>query len=336
MMTRRLCTLMSTMALITAHVLAPVLAPALAPALAHAQGASQAAVFLTLPSSARGLALGDGWGTVVDGGDALFFNPAQLARVRGADVSASLQRYVMGTTLGAASVATPLGRGVVAFGVRFVDYGSTDEVVVSSNATPEQGVQTGAQVSAQDVALSLGYGLEFGEATRWRVGAALTWAQQHVAAVSGSAVAADVGVALTTAAGWDFSAALQNAGPRLTLGAVTAPLPLTWRVGAALPAVRTTRATLRPIVEVRQVRGDDVTGVLAAEGTWRASAQAPLLAARIGYALRSATNDRSPLSLGGGLSLGRLTVDYAYEGFELLGGATHRVGLRFAAAPPVR
>ena len=38
------------------------------------------------------------------------------------------------------------------------------------------------------------------------------------------------------------------------------------------------------------------------------------------------------MTLGGGVTLGRFTVDYAYEGFELLGGATHRVGIRYAAA----
>ncbi|MBI1810045.1 MAG: hypothetical protein HYR75_09130, partial [Gemmatimonadetes bacterium] len=119
-------------------------------------GTSRAAVFLTLPSSARALALGDALGAVADDGDALFFNPAQLARVRGLDVTASVQRYVASTTLASFAVATPLGPGAVAFGVRFLDYGSTPEVVISSADTPETGVPTGAQVSAQDLGLSLG------------------------------------------------------------------------------------------------------------------------------------------------------------------------------------
>jgi hypothetical protein len=39
------------------------------------------------------------------------------------------------------------------------------------------------------------------------------------------------------------------------------------------------------------------------------------------------------LKVGAGITLGRLQVDYAYEGFDLIGGATNRVGVRFAALP---
>ena len=295
---------------------------------------SRAAVFLTLPSSARALALGEAWGAVADDGAALFYNPAQLARVRGADVSASVQRYVAATTLASIVAATPIGPGAVAFGVRYLDYGSTPEIVIASPDIPETGVATGAQVSAQDVALSLGYGVAW--RGRLRVGAAVTWAQQHVASYSGSAVAADIGASYTLPSGWDFAAALQHAGSRLTLAAVTAPLPLTWRATIAAPAVVAERLTLRPMAEVRQWSGGPVTGVIAAEGTWRASANAPQVAARAGYAFRGTGDDRSPLTAGLGLGFGRITLDYAYEGFDLMGGATHRVGVRLSAAPRAR
>jgi hypothetical protein len=53
---------------------------------------------------------------------------------------------------------------------------------------------------------------------------------------------------------------------------------------------------------------------------------------RRGYSFRGTGDDRSPLTLGGGVTLGRFSVDYAYEGFDLLGGATHRFGVRYAAA----
>lgn len=297
---------------------------------------SRAAVFLTLPSSARALALGEAWGAVADDGAALFYNPAQLARVRGADVSASVQRYVAATTLASFVAATPIGPGAVAFGVRYLDYGSTPEIVIASPAIPETGVATGAQVSAQDVALSLGYGIGIAWGGRLRVGAAVTWAQQHVASYSGSAVAGDIGASYTLPSGWDFAAAVQNAGSRLTLAAVTASLPLTWRATVAAPVVVAERLTLRPMAEVRQWSGGPVTGVIAAEGRWRASADAPRVAARVGYAFRGTGDDRSPLTAGIGLGFGRITLDYAYEGFDLMGGATHRVGVRLSAAPRAR
>jgi hypothetical protein len=121
----------------------------------------------------------------------------------------------------------------------------------------------------------------------------------------------------------------------LRLAAVTAPLPWTWRVSFAAPAVTTGAFSLRPLAEVRQPSGGTTAGVVATEGTWHASAGGPVLSARAGYAFTGNGEDRSPLTLGGGVTLGRITVDYAYEGFDALGGATHRVGLRFAAASRV-
>ena len=303
---------------------------------AQAAGGSRAAMFLTLPSSARALALGEAWGAVADDAGALFYNPAQLARVHGTDAQASVQRYVAGTTLASVAVATPLGRGAVALGVRFLDYGSVPEMVISSSDTPETGVPTGAQVSAQDVALSLGYGYDVSMRGRLRVGASVTWAQQHVASYAGAAVVADVGAAWTAPTGWEIAAALQNAGGTLRLAAVASPMPLTWRASVAAPVVHADRVTVRELAEVRQTSGGVLTGVLGAEGVWRAAAESPQLSVRVGYAFRGAGEDRLPLTAGLGLGFGRIAIDYAYEGFDLMGGATHRVGVRFSAAPNAR
>lgn len=297
---------------------------------------SRAAVFLTLPAEARALALGEAWGAVAGGSGALFYNPAQLARTGGLNVAVSVQRYVAQTTLASLAVAMPAARGTFALGVRYLDYGSTAEYQIASADIPETGVPTGQQVAAQDLALTAGYGVEWSARGRVRLGASVTWAQQHVANYSGSAVAADVGMAYTTRGGWDVAAAVQDAGSSLTLAAVTAPLPLTWRVGMASPALHAGDATFRPMAEVRQVSGDAVTGVLALEGTWRATTASPELAGRAGWAFRGAGDDRSPLTAGLGVRFGRIAVDYAYEGFDLMGGATHRVGISYSAAPDAR
>jgi hypothetical protein len=81
------------------------------------------------------------------------------------------------------------------------------------------------------------------------------------------------------------------------------------------------------------VSGAEVTGVLGAEATWLTGTSGTVLSARAGYAVRGSTDARAPLTAGAGITLGRLRVDYAYEGFDLIGGATHRVGVRFAALP---
>ena len=304
------------------------------PAIAGAQstGQSRAAIFLTLPTSARALALGDAYGAIANDEGALFYNPAQLAQVRSVTGGGSLQRYIAETTLGAFAIAAPIGRGTVAVGMQLLDYGSAEEYVPAEGSAGQQGVPTGGRVSAQDLALMVGYGMAFGERHALRAGVTVKYARQHVANYSGGAAAADVGVAYSLRSGWELAGAMQQLGSNLTLASVTAQLPWTWRVDAASPVLRGDRYTLRGLVEARQWSGGLATGVLAAEGTWRDGTTGAVLAARAGYALRGSGDDRSPMTLGGGVTLGRFTVDYAYEGFELLGGATHRVGIRYAAA----
>ena len=300
---------------------------------AQASAGTRAAILLTLPVSARGLALGEAWGAVADDESALFYNPAQLSRVRGLAVGGSLQNYVASTTLGAFAVAVPLRHGTLGFGLQLLDYGSADEIVPADGSNGQVGTPTGSTVTAQDMAFTLGYGVAFGARHELRVGAALKYVRQEVASVSGGAMAGDVGAAYSLSNGWDVSAALQHLGSHLTLAAVSAPLPLTWRAAVAAPIVRAGAFTLRPMAEARQMSGADITGVLGAEGTWRTGTSGTTLSARAGYAFRGSNDARAPLTVGAGVTLGRLQVDYAYEGFDLIGGATNRVGVRFAALP---
>jgi hypothetical protein len=300
---------------------------------AQASAETRAAILLTLPSSARGLALGEAWGAVADDESALFYNPAQLARVRGLSVGASLQNYVASTTLGAFAVAVPLRVGTIAFGLQLLDYGSAQEVVPADGSDGQIGEPTGSTISAEDMAFTVGYGIALGSRHQLRAGAGVEYARQEVASYSGGAVAGNVGMAYTFVSGWDLSAALQHFGSELTLASVTAPLPMTWRVAVAAPGIQAAAFTVRPLAEVRQVSGAEVTGVLGTEGAWRTGTTGAILSVRAGYALRGSSDARSPFTAGAGITLGRLQVDYAYEGFDLIGGATNRVGVRFAALP---
>jgi hypothetical protein len=298
-------------------------------------GESRAAVLLTLPSSTRGLALGEAWGAIADDESAIFYNPAQLARARGASAGGSIQRYIAQTTLGAAAFAIPLRRGTVAFGLQLLDYGSADEYTVADGSGGQLGNATGGSVTAQDIALTGAYGISLGDRNAFRVGAAAKYVRQTVANYSGGVAAMDIGVAYTFVRGWDVAATVQHLGSELRLAAVSAPLPWTWRASLAAPAMVTPTFSLRPIAEVRQSSGGTTAGAVAAEGLWHPSVGGPVLAARAGYTFVGNGEDRSPMTLGGGVTLGRITVDYAYESFDALGGATHRVGLRFASGSHV-
>jgi hypothetical protein len=294
---------------------------------------TRAAILLTLPASSRALALGESWSAIVDDESAIFYNPAQLARVRGLAIGGSLQNYVASTTLGAFAVAVPLSRGTLGFGLQLLNYGSADEIVPADGSGGQVGAPTGSTVTAQDMALTVGYGIAFGARHQLRVGAALKYARQEIASYSGGALAGDIGAAYSLANGWDVSAALQHMGSKLTLASVSAPLPLTWRASIAAPIMSAGAFSLRPMAEARQVSGADLTGVLGTEASWRTGTSGTVVFARAGYAFRGSTDARAPFTVGAGITLGKLQVDYAYEGFDLIGGATNRVGVRFAALP---
>jgi hypothetical protein len=300
---------------------------------AQSSAETRAAVLLTLPASSRALALGESWSAIADDESAIFYNPAQLARVRGLAIGGSLQNYVASTTLGAFAVAVPLSRGTLGFGLQLLNYGSADEVVPADGSGGQVGTPTGSTVTAQDMAFTVGYGIAFGARHELRVGASLKYARQEVASYSGGALAGDIGAAYSLSNGWELSAAFQHMGSKLTLASVSAPLPLTWRASIAAPIMNAGAFSLRPMAEARQVSGADVTGVLGTEGTWRTGTSGTMVFARAGYAFRGSTDARAPFTVGAGVALGKLQVDYAYEGFDVIGGATNRVGVRFAALP---
>jgi hypothetical protein len=53
------------------------------------------------------------------------------------------------------------------------------------------------------------------------------------------------------------------------------------------------------------------------------------LVGRVGYATEAAATGASRFSFGGGVVLGRLAMDYAFQGYQARDGGTHRVGLRW-------
>jgi hypothetical protein len=289
-----------------------------------AQGGRHAAVLLELPASARALALGNAGAALAGDDAALFYNPAQLALAGGASAGLSVQRYLAASTLAAVSGATRLGPGVVALGVQTLDYGSEDEVVPDPAYGGERGIATGASVSANDFAATVGYAAHL---ARLRVGAAAKLVRQRVADQSGSTVAGDFGAALDVGAGATLSLALQNVGGDLTVGASRGALPTALRLGAAVPLPSVGGLDVLATAEAAQVRDGGFDAGGGAEVTWRGTGGLSLVG-RVGALPRSGA-DVSRFTFGGGIAAKHLALDYAYQGFETVGGSTHRVGVRW-------
>jgi hypothetical protein len=306
---------------------------------------TRAGILLTLPTSTRALGLGDASSAAIGDEWSVFSSPAQLARATRFSAGLASEGYLASTQLSALAVAIPLWRGMLGLGATMLDYGTVKEI--ASSVSGLDGVETGRTVSADDEAFEIGFGMTvpplndvYGlrRVQRLRVGMAVEVIRTRIVDLSATGVAVSFGAGWTSAGGWDFSAAAQHIGPPLTLGATSGPLPVMWRGAIAAPAAHFRGMTLRPMAEGRAVRGGVSTGTGAAELTWPATRGAEF-AVRAGYTVHGgAGDDRSPVSFGAGVVMGRLSVDYAMERFTRIDQVTHRIGIRFArpSADPAR
>jgi len=297
----------------------------LAPLESHAQGGRTGTIVLELPASARALALGGAY--VAAGADdaALFYNPSQLATLEGRAVSMSVQPYIEGSTLGAASAAFQVGPGTVGVGVQMLSYGSADEYVCDETVACERGEPTGRTVSANEFAASVGYG------TTWRtvrVGATAKYVRQSLADASGGAPAIDVGAAIDVWRGATVGVSIQNLGGDLKTAGSSAPLPRLVRIGAALPWRGVGPFDVLGTLEVAQHREGDLLPLGGAELTWT-SANGLAFSARLGALAQSEEAATSRMSLGAGVRARHFALDYAYQSFDALALSTHRFGLRW-------
>lgn len=300
-------------------------------ATAHAQqaGSGRALPVLALPASPRALSFGDAAPILSPSSEAIFTAPALLADLRHVDVGGSLQRWVLGSTLGAMSLAAPAAGGTIALGLRTLAWDGEPELLPGGDGS--SGDPSGATVDAGEAALSFAYARAIGFGGRLRAAAGVTFARQRVADVSGDAVAADLGIAWRGPQGLETSASIQQLGSRLAVGASTAPLPRLWRLGAALPVATRGAFIGSLLAEVRQQSGDDQPlATLGTELMRTAREGRPGFALRAAWTSRPESEDRSGLSAGGGVTIKHLTLEYGWQRFDLLGGSTHRLGARWS------
>lgn len=298
---------------------------AITPLASQAQGGRTGAIVLELPASARALALGGAY--VAAGADdaALFYNASQLATVEGRAVSMSVQPYIEGSTLGAASGAFQLGPGTLAVGVQVLSYGSADEYVCDDTVGCERGEPTGRTVSANELAASIGYGMTWRTV---RLGVAGKYVRQSLADASGGAPAIDIGAAIDVWRGATVGVSIQNIGPDLKTASSSAPLPRFVRLGASLPWRGIGPFDVLGTLEVAQHREGDFLPLGGAEVTWT-SANGLAFSARLGALAQSDAAATSPISFGGGVRARHFAIDYAYQSFDALALTTHRFGLRW-------
>ena len=292
-----------------------------APLVAQTEGS----IVARLPGSTRAAALGGAGVALVGDAGALFANPAGIATIHHLALEGSHERYLAGSAITAAALALRVGRVTWGFGAQALDYGSEPEIIPDPATGGRRGMATGATFHPYEALAvsSLVY--------RWGfigVGGSVKYDRQQIGDVVADAWAGDVGAAIAVFDIMALGVSVQNLGGDLGPDAANARLPRRTSAGITLNytdpqgefRLLTTLEAQWPrdgaAVLIQGVEGGIVTGGVGLVG-------------RAGYATHAVVSDASHFTFGAGVVFGRLQVDYAFQGYDALGGGTHRLGVRW-------
>jgi len=292
-----------------------------APLRAQEGAGTSSAILLQLAPAPRPLALGGAYAALARDPYALFYNPSRLAGTA-RTFGAAYHAYPAGIAAGSAAAALPFGRFALALGVHYLDLGEVEVLEPDPAYGGQRGRATGEVVDGGEVLAAVG--AAFALAPSLQVGAAAKALRLGLAGASDHGFAADLGVSAVLFHGrLRLGTAVQNLGPEVGPGRA-APLPRTVRAGAALELGGA--AGLRTILAADAVHVEQRVSFAAGLETGYRSGTGLGLVARAGFDGRARDGDAaSPLTLGAGMVLGRLRLDYAYRGVGPL-GATHHFG----------
>jgi hypothetical protein len=222
----------------------------------------------------------------------------------------------------AAAVALRVSRFTWGFGAQALDYGSEPVIVPDPATGGRRGLATGASFHPYEALASTSLVYRRGFAA---IGVTAKYDRQQIGADVSDAWAGDVGFGIAVFDIMAIGVSVQNLGgdlgddarlPRRTRAGLTLNYTDPQGTFRLLTTLEGQWTRDRSAVLVQGLEGGVVTGGVGLVG-------------RLGYATRPAVTDASRVTFGGGLVLGRLAMDYAFQAYDVLGGGTHRVGLRW-------
>ena len=283
---------------------------------------TEGSVVAALPGTTRSAGLGGAGVALVGDAGAVFANPAGIATIRHLSIEGSYEPYLAGTAVSTAAIALRVGRVTWGFGAQALDYGTEPEIVPDPATGGRRGMATGAAFHPYEAlavsSLVIRRGLiAFGVSAKYD--------RQQIGSAVSDAWAGDVGIAIAIFDIAAFGVSVQNVGGDFGAGA---RLPRRTRAGFTFNYTDP-QGVYRLLTTLEAQWTQDHAAVLiqGVEGGLVRGGSGVVL--RAGYATRAAITDASRLTVGGGVVYGRLQVDYAFQGYQALGGGTHRVGVRW-------
>ena len=262
--------------------------------------------FLNLHYDARGAALG-GLVAQAAGAEALYWNPAGLAKAGGLGFNAGMTQWIVETSYMNAGVVMPMAGGVLGVGFVSVDYGDFMKAgwqEVSGSYVFKPNIET---FTASDNALQVSYGRFLSD--KFSIGGSAKMVSESIDDASLSGLAFDVGTQFNTGyKNLQLGAVISNFGPTID------------------PVEENTESSLAPPMTfsfgaVGQAFGDDSMGLVAGINVVKLSDMAQRIAVngemtvagmikiRGSYTLGDLVQDA--LSFGAGINMAGISVNVA-------------------------
>jgi len=300
----------------------------------HPDAGSTSAAFLKLGVGARAAALGGAFAAVPGDPFAIYWNPAGLAYAGpGKSVGFFHNEYFQGLGQEFLSYSAPAKNGGWGLGLNYFYAGDglerrsgLNEADAANPISPPEG-----EFGAYDLAFSAGYARRY--AGDYALGAAFKVIRQSVDDESGASAALDLGLLREFSwRGGAYTAGLsvQNLGPGIKFVERRYALPLIVRAGLS----RRLEESGALLTLEADKPSDNYPSVAV-------GAEYPLtgrLSLRSGYRYRQHGNELgawSGFSAGAGVAFDRLTLDYAFSPFGVLGNS-HRFSLHLRFGEPRR
>jgi len=299
--------------------------PARAADFGSAAAGTTGSEFLMLDTSARGIAMGGAYSVATNDASSLYWNPAGLSQVPRFSATFMHSQYVAGITYDAASVAKRVNdSSVVAFGVRYLDYGP---ITRTDNGNFDRGAFHPRTYLAE-----LGWGQAIYDLSDSEVDVAMgvtvkyfnTDMLEHAHGYGG-----DFGIHSRfygTSQTYDVSMALQNLGVGQKFNKVRDTLPTRLRFGGGVRPIKPLLLTIEAVAPINS------SPYGAAGMEYTADVQKNVQGA-VRAGLNSMTYDSlglsSMLTFGLGLKVTDLSFDYAFSPAGDLGAQIHRVSVSF-------
>ncbi|NIT37292.1 MAG: PorV/PorQ family protein [candidate division Zixibacteria bacterium] len=281
---------------------------------AFAKGGETTATFLTLGVGGRPSAMGEAYAGLAEGVNALAYNPAGVANLEAAEVSAMHAEWVEGIRYEYVAFVYPVPWGTLGADVRALTVGELELRTDPANPSEEpEGF-----FSATDIAVGLNYARPLRRSLG--VGAGARLISQKIYNSSAVGVAGDLGLYWTPDASLSAGLAARNLGPPVTFEEKSSPLPMAAEIGLGYRLLGRklilSAATEKPFKDEFLYKGGVEYNPFA------------FLSGRVGYIYGLDVGGSTGLTSGLGVNVAGFSFDFAMAPYGDL-GLTYRGGFTY-------